>query len=256
MNKLQVGTMPIGNLKDITVRMIEAIEQADYILCESIETFKSQCLEAGWKTNAKLIEYTYYDTSTQYVLEKEEIYNIAINALKNNQNVLVVSEYGSMFIEDPGSHLFHMIRSSELEITVLPGPSIVTTAYVASGMDSSTNAKDDRIRGSFIFQPFYMIPKNEDKYKQILDLKDSFRTMVFIDKFLNLSFLLQTIDEIFGERGIAILSNLTQDSEKIYLGKTKDAIEYFTGLQNRVLQTHEKTEITIVCEGKNLHDTI
>lgn len=241
--------MPIGNIKDITVRMLEAIETSDYILCESIETFKNQMLEGGWKISGELIEYCHTRINDlhikKYVTEDElsKLFDFVVEELKNNKKILVVSEYGSVFIEDPGADLIEKVLNAGLEITVLPGPSIVTTAYVAATIDSPDNIKDNNVRGSFLFQPFFMI-ENEDKEKMLESLKNDFRTKIFLDKTQNIKFLLSLIDKVFGDRLIVAAFNLTTENEKIYRGRTKDIIN--------ILNSYESLHgqlITIVCKG-------
>lgn len=249
MNKLLLGTMPIGNIKDITVRMLEAIETSDYILCESIDTFRSQALEGGWKVSGELIEYCHTKMNDlhikKYVSPKELsiLFDFVIEQLKNNKKILVVSEYGSMFIEDPGADLVERVLNSGFEITVLPGPSIVTTAYVAATIDSPDNIKDNNVRGSFLFQPFFMI-ENENKEKMLESLKNDFRTKIFLDKTQNVKFLLSLIDKVFGDRLMVAAFNLTTNKEKIYRGRTKDIVNIF----NELGDLHGEL-ITIVCKG-------
>lgn len=235
--------MPIGNYQDITLRMLDAINTADVIFCESIGTFKMQCHEAGWKTHAELIEYNYINKSPE---QMNIIHNKVVNALSLNKKVLVVSEYGCMFIEDPGASLFEKIVESGYEITILPGPSIVTTAYVAAGIDSPDNTTGNTKRGSFIFQPFFMI-SDEEKINILTALKDGFRTMVFLDRNQNMVSLMNNINDIFGDRLITLAFNLTTPNEKIYRGRTKEMLEVVKSFYSEK-HLYEPL-LTIICKG-------
>lgn len=249
MNKLLLGTMPIGNIKDITVRMLDAIKTSDYIICESIDTFKKQITEGNWTTKAELVEYYHSKTNSDKMHEVatheqlNDVYDFVIKKLKENKKILVVAEYGSLFIEDPGADLIEKVLNAGFEITVLPGPSIVTTAYVAATIDSPDNIKDDNVRGSFIFQPFFMID-NKNKEKILEEIKNNFRTMIFLDKTQNIKFLLSLIDKVFGDRLVVAAFNLTTNKEKIYRGRTKDIINIVNEYE-----TLNGELITIICKG-------
>src|SRR5262245_12643612 len=119
---LSVCATPIGNLDDVTLRVLDALRAADLVLCE--DTRRTRILLARHGVKAKLLSYH----------EHNEAKRIAeLTARLATESVVLVSDAGLPGVNDPGARLVDAARRAGAEVTVLPGPSSVETALVASG---------------------------------------------------------------------------------------------------------------------------
>lgn len=121
-----VGT-PIGNLKDITLRALETLRNADVVACE--DTRRSLALLNAYDIKKPLVSYHKFN-------EKESGEKL-IERLKKGENVALVSDAGMPLISDPGGVLVNMLIENGLEFTVVPGPAAFVSALALGGLDSS-----------------------------------------------------------------------------------------------------------------------
>jgi 16S rRNA (cytidine1402-2'-O)-methyltransferase len=121
---LAVCATPIGNLDDVTLRVLGALRGAEIVLCE--DTRRTRLLLARYDIRANLISYHEHNEAerTAEVLPR----------LRDGALVALVSDAGLPGISDPGARLIAAAAAEELPVTVLPGPSAVETALVASGL--------------------------------------------------------------------------------------------------------------------------
>ena len=120
---LYLVSTPIGNLKDITLRAIETLEQSDYILCE--DTRISKKLFEKYNIQSKLI-------SNHKFNEKKNLSKI-IEILKRGSIISLISDAGTPSISDPGRILTNECIKNDIEVMPLPGPSAVSSAVSISG---------------------------------------------------------------------------------------------------------------------------
>ena len=121
---LAVCATPIGNLGDVTLRVLEELRAADIVLCE--DTRHTRILLERYEISARLLSFhDHNDTDrTPEVLRR----------LEAGERVALVSDAGLPGISDPGTPLVRAALAAGLPVTVLPGPSAVETAVVASGL--------------------------------------------------------------------------------------------------------------------------
>jgi 16S rRNA (cytidine1402-2'-O)-methyltransferase len=121
---LAVCATPIGNLGDVTMRVLEELRSASLVLCE--DTRRTLILLRRYEIEARLESYHRHNeaTRTPYVLER----------LRMGERVALVSDAGLPGVNDPGARLIAAAVASAVEVTVLPGASAVETALVASGL--------------------------------------------------------------------------------------------------------------------------
>src|ERR671927_493207 len=121
---LAVCATPIGNLDDVTLRVLEELRAADVVLCE--DTRHTRVLLDRHGISARLLSYHEHNEAkrTAELLPR----------LEAGERVALVSDAGMPGISDPGARLVAAARSAGVEVTVLPGPSAVETALVASGL--------------------------------------------------------------------------------------------------------------------------
>jgi 16S rRNA (cytidine1402-2'-O)-methyltransferase len=121
---LAVCATPIGNLEDVTLRVLRELREADLVLCE--DTRRTRGLLARHGIEARLLSYHQHNEAarTAEVLPR----------LRHGERIALVSDAGMPAISDPGARLIAAALEEGLPVTVLPGPSAVETALVASGL--------------------------------------------------------------------------------------------------------------------------
>ena len=122
-NGLYLVSTPLGNLKDITLRAIEVLQQSHYILCE--DTRVSKNLLDKYLIKSKLI-------SNHKFNEKKNLSKI-IDLLKEGHSISLISDAGTPAISDPGAILVRECIRENINIFPIPGPSAVTSAISISG---------------------------------------------------------------------------------------------------------------------------
>lgn len=215
---LIVGGVDIGNRKDIGIRMIEAIQSSDVIVAENINHFNKLCVDLGITTGAQLIEY-YAPMDTAKELD---IITDVIDHLSNNRSVLLLTDDGMPGIADPGGRLIHMAHNVGLKVTVIPGPSIVSTLPAVLGVDSRRFTFEDEL------------PSDRSERLQLLQkLRSEGRGVVFIvknrrDENTNFKSVLKDIQLVFpAENKIGVGLNLTMPNEMIVLSSVADLYSNF-----------------------------
>jgi 16S rRNA (cytidine1402-2'-O)-methyltransferase len=121
---LVVCPTPIGNLEDVTLRVLRELAEADVVLCE--DTRRTRTLLDRHGVRARLVSYHQHNEARR----TEEV----LPRLEAGERVALVSDAGLPGVNDPGAHLIAAALERGLEVTVLPGPSAVETALVASGL--------------------------------------------------------------------------------------------------------------------------
>ena len=121
---LAVCATPIGNLDDVTLRVLAELREADLVLCE--DTRRTRVLLARHGISARLVSYHEHNEAkrTAEMLPR----------LTAGERVALVSDAGLPGVSDPGARLVSAALEADVEVTVLPGPSAVETALVASGL--------------------------------------------------------------------------------------------------------------------------
>ena len=121
---LAVCASPIGNLEDVTLRVLRELREADVVLCE--DTRHTQILLRRHDIRARLVSYHEHNEAARTA----EI----LPRLRGGERVALVSDAGLPAISDPGARLVRAALEAGVPVTVLPGPSAVETALVASGL--------------------------------------------------------------------------------------------------------------------------
>lgn len=121
---LRVCATPIGNLEDVTLRVLRELREAEVVLCE--DTRRTRALLERHGIDARLVSYHEHNEAARTA----EI----VPRLRAGERVALVSDAGMPAINDPGARLIAAALDEGLPVTVLPGPSAVETALVASGL--------------------------------------------------------------------------------------------------------------------------
>lgn len=209
--KLYVCGTPIGNLEDVSIRLLKTLRKVDLIACE--DTRHTIILLNRYKIKNKLVSYHEFSKpgKTAYLLEQLEL----------GLSVAVVSDAGMPTISDPGEGLVRRAIEAGFEVEVIPGPSACTAALAIAGIDSS----------SFIFAGF--LPSKVAKRREtITSFKSESRTVILYEAPHRLVATLADIATLLGEqRSIVVARELTKLHQEVQRGRVKEVLGYYQ--QNR-----------------------
>lgn len=215
-----VGT-PIGNLKDITLRAIETLQNSDVILAE--DTRQTLKLLNHLNISKSMISYHRHN-------EIDKI-QMVVSLLDEGKNIALVSDAGMPIISDPGQGLVHYLVENDYKIEVIPGVTALITAIVRSGMDSTR----------FTFEGFLSVSKKQ-RIKRLKELENEIRTMIFYEAPHKILYTLKDMYEVLGNRNICICRELTKIHEEYRNTTFKEAIE-------QIEENGIKGEIVLIVEG-------
>ena len=221
---LILACLPIGDARDASAHLIEAIGQVQYVAAEDSRKFARLCQELNIKHHAKVISF--FEGN-----ESEKIDELT-NLLKSQKDILVATDAGAPGISDPGYRLIRAALQADVKIKVLPGPSAVTTALLLSGLPT------DR----FCFEGFP--PRTQGaREKWFKDLAQEERTVIFFEAPHRIVESLTDAAGGFGlDRNGAICREMSKHYEEVVRGNLGELIEW--AKSKDILG-----EITIVIEG-------
>ena len=198
--KLYICATPIGNLKDVTFRVIETLQLVDLIAAE--DTRRTRKLLTHYDIKKKLVSF--HDQNETTSLPK------LLSFLLEGHTIAQVSDAGLPGIADPGHRLIKACIENEIPIEVLPGPSAFLTAAVLSGLPTD----DIHFLG--------YVPRKQGARKRLLsEMEDSRSTLIFYESPRRLLTTLNDIDELFGDRQIFIGREMTKKFEEHLRGSAK-----------------------------------
>lgn len=219
---------PIGNLQDITQRVLSTLEEVDLIAAE--DTRNSIHLLTHFQIKTPMTSYHEYN--------KVEKAKALIEKLKQGQNIALITDAGTPAISDPGEVLVQMCHKNGVNVTSLPGACACITALTLSGLSSRR----------FSFEGFLPPEKKERRY--ILDvLKKEERTVIMYEAPHHLK---QTLEELYGalgDRRITLCRELTKKFETIEPITLGEAIEKYKSEEPR-------GEYVLVVEGKKRQELL
>lgn len=219
--RLYVCATPIGNLEDITIRVLNTLKEVDLIAAE--DTRHTLKLLNHYEINKPLTSYHEHN--------KDKKGCELLDKLINGQNIALVSDAGMPGISDPGEDIIRLCIENEIEVEVLPGASAIITALVASGLSTE----------KFSFEGF--LDRNKKKRRERLrEIKGDNRTLIFYESPHRLLDTLKDMQEILNDRCMAAARELTKKYEEIVRGNISDIIKYFKAKSPR-------GEFVLIVEG-------
>ena len=224
-NGLYLVSTPIGNLKDITLRAIEVLENSDYILCE--DTRVSKNLLDKYQIKSKLI-------SNHKFNEKKNIVKI-IEYLKSGKIISMISDAGTPAISDPGLILVNECINNEIRIFPIPGPSAISAAVSISGFSDK-----------FIFCGFFS-DKKHHLSNELENLSKFQNSLVFFISPKKINKIIPEIKKNFKGRKIVFCREITKIYEE-FTRKNVDELELF--------EKEPKGELTVVISEKKIKKNI
>lgn len=224
--KLYLCATPIGNLGDMTPRVVETLNMVDVIAAE--DTRNSIKLLNHFEIHTPMTSYHEYN-------KVEKAYQL-IGQMQNGQNIALITDAGTPAISDPGEVLVKMCHEQGITVTSLPGPAACITALTLSGLSTRR----------FCFEGFLPADKKE-KAAVLKELQNESRTMILYEAPHHLVRTLEELYEALGERKITLCRELTKKFETIFPTTLEQALEYY--------KTEEpRGEYVLVLEGKSLEE--
>ncbi len=212
---------PIGNIEDITLRVIRTLREVDLIAAE--DTRQTIKLLNYYEIQTPLTSYHEHNKRTKG--------NDLINKLKDGKNIAIVTDAGMPCISDPGEDLVKLCFLNNITVTVCPGATAGISALALSALPSRR----------FVFEGF--LPDNKKESKKVLErLKKETRTIIFYESPHDLISTLKLLAEFFPERQGAIIREITKKHEQIVKDTIQHCYDYF-------LQHEPRGEFVILIEG-------
>lgn len=221
---LYLCATPIGNLEDMTFRVIRTLKEVDLIAAE--DTRNSIKLLNHFEIHTPMTSYHEYN--------KIEKGRKLVEKLRGGMNIALITDAGTPGISDPGEELVKMCREEEIKVTSLPGACACVTALTISGMSTRR----------FAFEAF--LPSDKKERREILEeMKTETRTMVLYEAPHRLLKTLKELQEIFGDRRqITVCRELTKKHETAYMADLQEAVRYYE-------ENVPKGECVLVLKGKS-----
>lgn len=221
--KLYLCATPIGNLEDITLRVLNTLREVDLIAAE--DTRHSIKLLNHFEIKTPMTSYHEFNKveKARYLVEK----------MKEGLNVALVTDAGTPGISDPGEELVRQCYEAGIELTSLPGPAACITALTMSGMATRR----------FAFEAFLPADKKE-KAEVLEELKGETRTLILYEAPHRLIRTLGELLEALGDRRISICRELTKKHETVFRTTFSEALSFYENEEPR-------GECVLVIEGKS-----
>lgn len=213
MGNLYVVSTPIGNLDDISIRVIKTLSAVDFILCE--DTRHTGLLLQKLNISAKLVPY--YDE-----IEDKRIPEI-IDALTQGRNIALVSDAGTPLISDPGFRLVRECVKRGIKVESIPGPSAALAALTCSGLPPD----------KFMFLGYP--PEKQSARLELFKKLSPNITTIFYCAPHKLTTTIDDLKSILGDIEIVIARELTKIHEEIWRGPITTALTKFAFIKGEVV---------------------
>ena len=226
---LYLCATPIGNLEDITFRVLRTLKEADLIAAE--DTRHSIKLLNHFDIKTPMTSYHEYN--------KVEKARKLVKKLQEGIDIALITDAGTPGISDPGEELVRQCFEAGVRVTSLPGPAACITALTMSGQPARR----------FCFEAFLPNGKADKKERQRIleELKRETRTMVIYEAPHHLLQTLKDLEEALGERSISICRELTKKHETAWKTTLREAVSFYE-------KEEPRGEFVLVIEGKSLQE--
>lgn len=221
---LYLCATPIGNMEDITYRVVRILKEVDLIAAEDTRTSKK--LLDRYEINTRVTSYHEHN--------KIEKAKTLINKLHDGNNIALITDAGTPGISDPGEELVAMCYDENIEVTSLPGAAALITAITMSGQSCRR----------FAFEAF--LPKDKKFRKHILEeLERETRTIIIYESPHHLKSTLKELESVLGkDRELTITRELTKRHEEKNKTTFEKALEYYE-------ENEPRGEYVLVIAGKS-----
>lgn len=224
--QLYLCATPIGNMGDITLRVIETLKMVDVIAAE--DTRNSIKILNHFDIHTPMTSYHEHNKFDKaYVL---------IEQLKEGKNIALITDAGTPAISDPGEILVKLCNQEGIIVTSLPGAAALIVALTLSGLETRR----------FCFEGF--LPSDKKEKKTILEmLGNETRTIILYESPHRIKKTLAELYESLGDRNITVCKELTKKFEKVICTSLRECTSLYENEEPR-------GEFVLVIEGKALED--
>jgi 16S rRNA (cytidine1402-2'-O)-methyltransferase len=202
--RLFVCATPIGNLEDASLRLLRILGEVDLVAAE--DTRRTRKLLTHHGVRARLVSYHQGNERNQT--------GHLIQLLKGGSRIALVSDGGMPGISDPGYRLVRACIAAGVAVEVIPGPSAILSALVASGLPTAR----------FVFEGFLPRAPGE-KARRLEVLAGDERTLVIFESPSRVRATLEAIQSVLGDRRVALARELTKLHEEVLRGPVSELIE-------------------------------
>lgn len=224
--KLYLCATPIGNLEDITYRVLRTLKEVDLIAAE--DTRNSIKLLNHFEIKTPMTSYHEYN-------KIDKAYQL-VDKMREGMNIALITDAGTPGISDPGEDLVRICYEEGIEVTSLPGPAACITALTMSGLPTRR----------FAFEAF--LPRDKKERAEVLEqLKNETRTIIIYEAPHH---LVKTLEELYvnlGERKIAVCRELTKRYEEKTLTTISECLDFFK-------EQEPRGEYVLVIDGKTFEE--
>lgn len=222
--KLYLCATPIGNLEDITFRVLRTLKEVDLIAAEDT------------RNSIKLLNHFEIKTpmTSYHEFNKVEKAHYLVEKMLAGENIALITDAGTPGISDPGEELVKIAYEAGIEVTSLPGAAACITALTISGLATRR----------FAFEAF--LPKDKKLRAAVLEeLKAETRTMIVYEAPHHLVKTLEELSAVLGEdRKVSLCRELTKRYEEAYRTTFKEALEHYK-------EQEPRGEYVLVIEGRD-----
>jgi 16S rRNA (cytidine1402-2'-O)-methyltransferase len=224
MSKLYLVPTPVGNLKDITFRAVEVLENADLILAE--DTRQSRKLLAHYEINTPV--------QSHHMFNEHKTVEAICSKIASGRIIALISDAGTPGISDPGFLLVRTCIENGIPVETLPGPTAFVPALINSGLPC------DR----FCFEGF--LPQKKGRQKKLSALKEESRTMIFYESPYR---LVKALDEMTAVFGAEREASVSREISKIFEENIRGTLSF---ISDHYKKNPPKGEIVIIVAGNKV----
>lgn len=220
---LYICPTPIGNLKDITIRVVEVLQNVDLILAEDTRITRNLLNKCEIKTPLK----SFHSYTNQKRLEE------IVSELRKGKNFALVSDAGTPGISDPGYNLIKACIDNKIHIEALPGPTSFVPALLLSGLPPD----------HFLFYGF--LPRKKGKRQKILKNFEDFEgPIIYFESPYRVREFLSDVLESLGDRPVALVREISKMHEEVLRGNASEIL-------NKIHDSTIKGEVVFVVGQKS-----
>ena len=224
--KLYLCATPIGNLEDITYRVLRTLKEVDLIAAE--DTRNSIKLLNHFEIKTPMTSYHEYN-------KIDKAYQL-VDKMREGKNIALITDAGTPGISDPGEDLVRICYEEGIEVTSLPGPAACITALTMSGLPTRR----------FAFEAF--LPRDKKERAMVLEqLKNETRTIILYEAPHHLVKTLEELFSVLGDRKIAVCRELTKRYEEKRLSTISEMLEWYR-------ENEPRGEYVLVLDGKTFEE--
>ena len=224
--KLYLCATPIGNLEDITLRVLRTLQEVDLIAAEDT------------RNSIKLLNHFDIKTpmTSYHEFNKIEKAHQLVEKMQSGTNIALITDAGTPGISDPGEELVKIAYEAGIEVTSLPGAAACITALTLSGLSTRR----------FAFEAFLPYDKKE-RTQTLENLRNETRTIIIYEAPHHLKKTLKECREYLGNRNMTVCKELTKRYEQKRKSTLDEMIAYYE-------ENEPRGEYVLIFEGKSLQE--